>query len=251
LIHWNGIEIIRDLRLGTFDMLVGINLLREGLDIPECTFVAVLDADTVTGSMERAMDETGSRREKQLAYNIEHHITPESVRKNITDILDSVFERNHVWADISGFAEESAMIVNNLAAHVGHFEKRMHTAAADLDFEEGSRLRDEIKRLQQTELAIADDPFLRETARSTTQASHKKRSLFAKPYLDAMWPTMDTGLLRTDGKNSNVRRNILNETTVGRPEVSGRNKQQNPHQKQAYPSHPERTGCKKHGHPGR
>jgi len=154
------IEIIRDLRLGAFDVLVGINLLREGLDIPECTFVAVLDADkegflrsetsliqtigrtarnvdghvilyadTVTGSMERAIDETGRRREKQLAYNIEHHITSESVRKNITDILDSVFERNHVWADISSFAEEGAMIVNNLAAHVGHFKKRMHAAA--------------------------------------------------------------------------------------------------------------------------
>ena len=160
------IEIIRDLRLGAFDVLVGINLLREGLDIPECGFVAILDADkegflrsetslvqtigraarnvdgkvilyadNVTGSMERAMDETARRREKQMAYNEANGITPESVKARISDILDSVYEKDHVRADISGFAEGGAMVGNNLKAHLERCEKQMRDAAADLDFE--------------------------------------------------------------------------------------------------------------------
>ncbi|MBB4272969.1 excinuclease ABC subunit UvrB [Rhizobium mongolense] len=196
------IEIIRDLRLGAFDVLVGINLLREGLDIPECGFVAILDADkegflrsetsliqtigraarnvdgkvilyadTVTGSMKRAMEETSRRREKQVAYNEEHGITPESVKARISDILDSVYERDHVRADISGvsgkgFADGGNLVGNNLAAHLSALEKQMRDAAADLDFEKAARLRDEIKRLKAAELAVMDDPMAREESRT-------------------------------------------------------------------------------------
>ena len=200
------IEIIRDLRLGAFDVLVGINLLREGLDIPECGFVAILDADKegflrsetsliqtigraarnvdgkvilyadqVTGSMERAMAETNRRREKQLVYNAENGITPESVKSRIADILDSVYEKDHVRADISGFAEsQGAMMGNNLKAHLEHLEKRMRDAAADLDFETAARLRDEIKRLRETELAISDDPLAREVEGHSPASGREK-----------------------------------------------------------------------------
>ena len=188
------IEIIRDLRLGAFDVLVGINLLREGLDIPECALVAILDADkegflrsetsliqtigraarnvdgrvilyadTITGSMERAMAETNRRREKQMEYNRAHGITPASVKKQIADIMGSIYERDHVMVD-AGVAEDGKEFIgHNIRAHVAELEKRMREAAADLEFEEAARLRDEVKRLQATELAIADDPFARQS----------------------------------------------------------------------------------------
>ncbi|CAN7483507.1 excinuclease ABC subunit UvrB [Pararhizobium sp. LjRoot255] len=202
------IEIIRDLRLGAFDVLVGINLLREGLDIPECGFVAILDADkegflrsetslvqtigraarnvdgkvilyadTVTGSMSRAMEETARRREKQMAYNEANGITPESVKAKISDILDSVYEKDHVRADIGIKGVKGGitqLVGNNLAAHLEALEKQMRNAAADLDFETAARLRDEIKRLKAAELAVMDDPMARQEARALEGGSSKK-----------------------------------------------------------------------------
>jgi len=243
------IEIIRDLRLGAFDVLVGINLLREGLDIPECGFVAILDADKegflrsetsliqtigraarnvdghvilyadqITGSMERALNETNRRREKQHAYNQEHHITPLSIKKNIADILDSVYEKDHVRADISAFTVEGSMMGNNLATHIEHLEKRMLGAAADLDFEEAARLRDEIRRLQETEMAIADDPLERGNGHAFTDRP-SKQGLFQKPDLDNMGPNMDAGILRAKSKIGNFRKNTLDEMTVKRTEI--------------------------------
>jgi excinuclease ABC subunit B len=188
------IEILRDLRLGAFDVLVGINLLREGLDIPECGLVAILDADKegflrsetsliqtigraarnadgrvimyadrITGSMERALAETNRRREKQHAYNVLHDITPETVKKNVDDVLSGMWKGDTDLSRVTARIEKN-MVGSNLAAHLDGLRVSMRKAAENLEFEEAARLRDEVKRLEAVELVIADDPLARQSA---------------------------------------------------------------------------------------
>jgi excinuclease ABC subunit B len=178
------IEIVRDLRLGVFDVLVGINLLREGLDIPECALVAILDADKegflrsktslvqtigraarnidgrvllyadkMTDSLEYAIGETNRRREKQQAYNAANGITPESVRHHINDAIQSVYEQDYLQVGL-GESEASNMIGHNVASYIVELEKRMKEAAANLEFEEAARFRDELRRLEMRELEV-------------------------------------------------------------------------------------------------
>src|SRR5438105_3291274 len=208
------IEIIRDLRLGAFDALVGINLLREGLDIPECALVAILDADKegflrsetsliqtigraarnvdgkvalyadqITGWMQRAIAETDRRREKQVEYNSANGITPASIKRSIHDIMNSVYERDHVLVEIGdgGMADDVISIGHNFEAVLSDLETRMREAAADLNFEEAARLRDEVKRLRATELAVVDDP----TAKQRTVAGKAGAYAGTKKYGDA------------------------------------------------------------------
>jgi excinuclease ABC subunit B len=195
------IEIIRDLRLGHFDILIGINLLREGLDIPECALVCILDADKegflrsetslvqtigraarhvdgrvilyadkVTGSMERAISETDRRRTKQVAYNQANGITPQSVRSNINDIMNSPYGKEGVTVGLGADGDANAIVKgkgkrgeskalpvgpgHNYKAALADLEKRMRAAAADLEFETAAKLRDEIKKLEREELGV-------------------------------------------------------------------------------------------------
>lgn len=185
------IEIIRDLRLGTFDILVGINLLREGLDIPECMLVAILDADKegflrsrtsliqtigraarnvggkavlyadrITKSMKAAIDETDRRRSKQVEYNTAHGITPESIVKTIRDTLSSVYEQGdyaQAAQQAMGLSDNDQVLLHNpkeFSKEIKRLDARMHKAAGDLEFEEAARLRDEIKRLEALDLQV-------------------------------------------------------------------------------------------------
>ena len=181
------IEIIRDLRLGVFDILVGINLLREGLDIPECALVAILDADkegflrsrtslvqtigraarnidgrvilyadNMTGSLTYALEETNRRRERQQAYNAAHGITPESVRKQISDIIGSVYDRDHVTVDL-GDANMAHLVGMDVKTYIAALTAKMRMAAADLEFEAAALLRDEIMRLEAFDLDMPVD----------------------------------------------------------------------------------------------
>ena len=189
------IEILRDLRLGTFDVLIGINLLREGLDIPECGLVAILDADKegflrsetslvqtigraarnadgrvimygdrITGSMQRALNETERRRVKQIAYNQEHGITPETVRKNVDDILAGLYKGDTDQSRVTAKIDDTLAGGSNLQAVLEGLRTDMRKAAENLEFEEAARLRDEVKRLEAVDLAIADDPLARQSA---------------------------------------------------------------------------------------
>ncbi|OIP84107.1 MAG: excinuclease ABC subunit B, partial [Rhodobacterales bacterium CG2_30_65_12] len=210
------IEILRDLRLGAFDVLIGINLLREGLDIPECGLVAILDADKegflrsetsliqtigraarnaegrvimyadrITGSMERALAETDRRRARQVAYNVKHGITPETIRKNVDDVLAGLYEGDTDMSRVT-VKVDKAMVGANLAAHLEALRTDMRKAAENLEFEEAARLRDEIHRLEAVELAVADDPLARQSAveaaaEAAVKGAVKGRSTAGRP----------------------------------------------------------------------
>ncbi|MCC6924549.1 excinuclease ABC subunit UvrB [Novosphingobium sp.] len=204
------IELIRDLRLGVYDVLVGINLLREGLDIPECGLVCILDADKegflrsetsliqtigraarnvdgrvilyadrITGSMERAMAETDRRREKQAAYNLEHGITPETIKRNIHDIVADTASRDGVVVELEDDARNN-LVGHNLRAYIEELEGRMRAAAADLEFEEAGRLRDEIRRLEASELGLPGESHAPIVGRSNEGKPGTRKGRFGR-----------------------------------------------------------------------
>jgi excinuclease ABC subunit B len=200
------IEILRDLRLGAFDVLIGINLLREGLDIPECGLVAILDADKegflrsetsliqtigraarnadgrvimyadkVTGSMERALGETDRRRAKQIAYNEEHGITPTTVKKNVEDVLKGLYKGDTDQSRVT-VKIDNPLAGGNLQTVLDGLRTDMRKAAENLEFEEAARLRDEVKRLEAVDLVVADDPMARQYAVEKAVDDAKKAS---------------------------------------------------------------------------
>jgi len=179
------IELIRDLRMGVYDVLIGINLLREGLDIPECGLVCILDADKegflrsetsliqtigraarnvegrvilyadrMTGSMERAIAETDRRRARQHEFNLANDITPVTIKRRIADIVADTASRDGVLIDIDAEGQNN-LVGHNLRAYIEDLEKRMRAAAADLEFEEAGRLRDEIRKMEGEELGLS------------------------------------------------------------------------------------------------
>ncbi|WP_371857523.1 excinuclease ABC subunit UvrB [Acetobacter peroxydans] len=207
------IEIIRDLRMGAFDVLIGINLLREGLDIPECSLVAILDADKegflrsrtsliqtigraarnvdgrvllyadkMTDSLNYAVEETARRREKQMAWNEAHGITPQSVRKQISDIVGSVFEQDYVTVAPDRETGVNEFVGQDGAATLAVLEKRMREAAADLEFETAARLRDEIRRLEAAQLGLPVAPVASSVGGQAGGARRGKKDTTPRPF---------------------------------------------------------------------
>jgi excinuclease ABC subunit B len=207
------IEIIRDLRMGAFDVLIGINLLREGLDIPECSLVAILDADKegflrsrtsliqtigraarnvdgrvllyadkMTDSLNYAVEETARRRERQMAWNEAHGITPQSVRKQISDIVGSVFEQDYVTVAPDRETGVNEFVGQDGTATLAALEKRMREAAADLEFETAARLRDEIRRLEAAQLGLPAVPVASSVGGQAGSARRGKKDTTPKPF---------------------------------------------------------------------
>ena len=206
------IEIIRDLRKGVFDVLVGINLLREGLDIPECVLVAILDADKegflrsftslvqtigraarnaegrvllyadrMTDSLRRAIEETDRRRTRQQKWNAEHGITPQTIKRQIADVLQTVYEQDYVTVEAVEGDSTSQFVGKDLRSSIAELEKRMRAAAADLEFEEAARLRDEVKRLEAMDLGLAPNLAGRSLQEAAPRQAAPKQDWKPKP----------------------------------------------------------------------
>jgi excinuclease ABC subunit B len=226
------IEIIRDLRLGAFDVLIGINLLREGLDIPECMLVAILDADKegylrsktslvqtigraarnidgrvilyadqMTGSLIYALEETERRRTKQRAYNEAHGITPESVKKTISDVMQSVYEQDYVTVDV-GAAGETQLVGKDLKSVIAALDKKMREAASNLDFEDAARFRDEIRRLEAHELGLDKPGMAPRLAAAMAKSGSRPKS---KAVGEKKGPVASSGASATRGRRAKAR----------------------------------------------